>query len=140
MLARTLWIVWETSARRRSFGQLTPRTTQSGAKRGASPTGRANPWLKGALGEAATAASRTDTFLGARYRRIVKRRGRKKALVAVARSILVIAWHLINDPDAEYQDLGFDFHQRLIDPARRARDLVRQLKALGHNVTLAPAG
>ncbi|BBC28978.1 hypothetical protein SGFS_002690 [Streptomyces graminofaciens] len=64
---------------------------------------------------------------------------RKKDLVAVARSILVIAWHLINDPDTEYQDLGSDFHQRLIDPARRTRDLVRQLKALGHDATLAPA-
>ncbi|WP_416981889.1 IS110 family transposase [Streptomyces sp. T028] len=131
--------VFPTSDHLASWAKLTPRTTQSGAKRGASPTGKGNPWLKGALGEAATAASRTDTFLGARYRRIVKRRGRKKALVAVARSILVIAWHLINDPDTEYQDLGSDFHQRLIDPARRTRDLVRQLKALGHDVTLAPA-
>ncbi|WP_327138642.1 hypothetical protein OG585_47730 (plasmid) [Streptomyces sp. NBC_01340] len=85
------------------------------------------------------AASRTDTFLGARYRRIVKRRGHKKALVAVARSILVITWHLINDPETEYNELGPDHHQRLIDPARRTRDLVRQLTALGHHVTLAPA-
>lgn len=63
-------------------------------------------------GEAANAAARTDTFLGARYRRIVKRRGHAKALVAVARSILVIAWHLINDPDASYQELGADWHRR----------------------------
>ncbi|MFD7446818.1 hypothetical protein [Streptomyces sp. NPDC059909] len=80
-----------------------------------------------------------DTFLGARYRRIVKRRGHKKALVAVARSILGIIWHLINNPDAEYHELGSDHHQRLIDPARRTRDLVRQLTAMGHQVTLAPA-
>ncbi|WP_229882274.1 IS110 family transposase [Streptomyces alanosinicus] len=131
--------VFPTADHLASWAKLTPRTTQSGAKRGASPTGRGNPWLKGALGEAATAASRTDTFLGARYRRIVKRRGRKKALVAVARSILVIAWHLINDPDTEYSDLGSDYHQRLIDPNRRTRDLVRQLKALGHDVALTPA-
>jgi transposase len=131
--------VFPTSDHLASWAKLTPRTTQSGTKRGASPTGKGNPWLKGALGEAATAASRTDTFLGARYRRIVKRRGRKKALVAIARSILVIAWHLINDPDTEYSDLGSDYHQRLIDPNRRTRDLVRQLKALGHDVTLAPA-
>jgi transposase len=83
------------------------------------------------------AASRTDTFLGARYRRLVKHTGHAKALVAVARSILVIAWHLINDPDAVYQDLGADWHQRHLDPARKTRDLVRQLERLGHQVTLA---
>ncbi|MFD0327133.1 IS110 family transposase [Streptacidiphilus monticola] len=82
-----------------SWAKLCPRTIQSGAKNTTGPTGRGNPWLKGALGEAANAAARTDTFLGARYRRIVKRRGHAKALVAVARSILVIAWHLLNDPD-----------------------------------------
>ncbi|WP_338120221.1 hypothetical protein [Streptomyces agglomeratus] len=104
---------------------------QSGAKNTAGPAGKGNPWLKGALGEAANAAARTDTFLGARYRRIVKRRGHAKALVAVARSILVITWHLINDPDARYQELGTDWHQRHLNPARKTRDLVRQLQALG---------
>ncbi|MEV5012231.1 transposase [Streptomyces sp. NPDC055692] len=89
-----------------SWAKLCPRTIQSGAKNSAGPAGQGNPWLKGALGEAANAAARTDTFLGARYRRIVKRRGHAKALVAVARSILVIAWHLINDPGASYQELA----------------------------------
>ncbi|MER5641502.1 IS110 family transposase, partial [Kitasatospora sp. NPDC002227] len=122
-----------------SWAKLCPRTVQSGTKNTTGPAGKGNPWLKGALGEAASAAARTDTFLGARYRRIVKRRGHAKALVAVARSILVIAWHLINDPDARYQDLGADWHQRHLNSARRTRDLVRQLQALGHQVTLAPA-
>ncbi|MET8130231.1 hypothetical protein [Streptomyces sp. NPDC005231] len=58
--------------------------------------------------------------------------------MAVARSILVIAWHLINDPDSRYQELGADWHQRHLNPARKTRDLVRQLQALGHEVTLAP--
>nr|WP_254650532.1 hypothetical protein [Streptomyces sp. GbtcB7] len=101
------------------------------------PAGRGNPWLKGALGEAANSAARTDTFLGARYRRIVKRRGHAKALVAVARSILVIAWHLINDPDASYQELGADWPRRHLDPARKTR--VRQLQALGHQAVITPA-
>ncbi|MFE7216891.1 IS110 family transposase [Streptomyces sp. NPDC057611] len=122
-----------------SWAKLCPRTIQSGAKNSAGPAGQGNPWLKGALGEAANAAARTDTFLGARYRRIVKRRGHAKALVAVARSILVIAWHLINDPSTSYQELGTDWHQRHLNPARRTRDLVRQLQALGHQVTLEPA-
>ncbi|MGW1047444.1 transposase, partial [Streptomyces sp. NPDC002547] len=122
-----------------SWAKLCPRTIQSGAKNTLGPAGQGNPWLKGALGEAANAAARTDTFLGARYRRIVKRRGHAKALVAVARSILVIAWHLINDPDASYQELGADWHRRHLDPARKTRDLVRQLHALGHQVALTPA-
>ncbi|WP_146229032.1 hypothetical protein [Streptomyces sp. NWU339] len=62
-----------------------------------------------------------------------------KALVAVARSILVIARHLINDPDAPYQELGAHWHRRHLDPARKTRDLVRQLQALGHQVALSPA-
>ncbi|MGW3149536.1 transposase [Streptomyces sp. NPDC001177] len=122
-----------------SWAKVCPRTIQSGTKNTSGPAGQGNPWLKGALGEAANAAARTDTFLGARYRRIVRRRGHAKALVAVARSILVITWHLINDPDASYQELGSDWHQRHLNPARKTRDLVRQLQALGHQVTLEPA-
>jgi transposase len=132
--------VFPTAGHLVSWAKLSPRTIQSGAKSTHGPTGKGNPWLRGALGEAATAAAKTDTFLGARYRRLVKRRGHFKALVAVARSILVIVWHLINDPSARFHDLGADHHQRLTDPARKTRDLVRQLHALGHEVTLAPAG
>jgi transposase len=121
-----------------SWAKLCPRTIQSGTKNTSGPAGKGNPWLKGALGEAANAAAHTNTFLGARYRRIVKRRGHAKAIVAVARSILVIAWHLINDPDARYQDLGADWHQRHLNTARKTRDLVRQLQALGHQVALTP--
>jgi transposase len=58
------------------------------------------------LGEAAVAASKTDTFLGERYRRIARRRGTRRAIVAVGRSILVIVWHLLADPTARFQDLG----------------------------------
>ncbi|MEV6057644.1 IS110 family transposase [Streptomyces sp. NPDC052107] len=121
-----------------SWAKLTPRTIQSGGKNTSGPTGHGNPWLKGMIGEAAMAAARTDTFLGARYRRLVKRRGHKKAIVAVARSMLVIIWHLIDDPTARFEDLGPGHHQRSVNPVRRTRDLVRQLEALGHTVTLAP--
>ena len=72
------------------WAKLCPRTIQSGPVTRGGRTGKGNPYLKGALGQAAAAAARTDTFLGQRYRRIVKRRGKLKALVAVARSILVI--------------------------------------------------
>jgi len=89
-----------------SWAKLSPRTLQSGATRRAGKTGKGNPYLKGVLGEAAAAAAKTDTFLGERYRRLVKRRGKLKALVAIARSILVIVWHLLADRATRYCDLG----------------------------------
>ena len=89
-----------TAAHLVSWAKLCPRTIQSGAIQRSGKTGRGNPYLKGALGEAAAAAAKTNTFLGERYRRIVKRRSKLKALVAVARSILVIIWNMLNDPTA----------------------------------------
>jgi transposase len=122
-----------------SWAKLSPRTIQSGAKHRGGKTGKGNPYLKGVLGEAAAAAAKTNTFLGQRYRRIVKRRGKLKALVAVARSILVIVWHLLADPLTRYQDLGPDWHTTRIDNHRKTRNHVRQLQALGFTVTLTPA-
>jgi transposase len=122
-----------------SWAKLSPQTIQSGPKTKTGKTGKGNRYLKGVLGEVATAAAKTDTFLGARYRRLVRRRGKQRALVAVARSILVIVWHLLNDPDARYLDLGADYYTNRLDPDRKTRDLVRQLQALGHTVTLRPA-
>ena len=89
-----------------SWAKLCPRTIQSGPVQRGGKTGKGNPYLKGALGEAAAAAAKTNTFLGERYRRIVKRRGKLKALVAVARSILAIIWHLLTDPAARFRDLA----------------------------------
>ena len=122
-----------------SWAKLSPQTIQSGPKVKAGHTGKGNRYLKGVLGEVATAAAKTDTFLGERYRRLVRRRGKQRALVAVSRSILVIVWHLLNDPDARYIDLGSDYYTNRLDPARKTRDLVRQLQALGHTVTLEAA-
>ena len=95
-----------------SWAKLSPRTIQSGTRNRTAKTGKGNPYLKRVLGEAAASAARTDTFLGERYRRLVKRRGKLKALVGVARSILVIIWHLLVDPTARFHDLGGDFYTR----------------------------
>jgi len=119
-----------------SWAKLSPRTIQSGARSRSGRTGKGNRYLKAVLGEAAAAAARTDSFLGERYRRLVKRRGKLKALVAVARSILVIVWHLLADPSVRFRELGSDFYATRIDKERRTRQLVRQLEALGHTVTL----
>jgi transposase len=91
------------------------------------------------LGEAAVGASKTNTFLGERYRRIARRRGAKRAIVAVSRSILIIVWHLLANPEARFCDLGADFYHTRIDTERRKRNHIRQLEALGYTVTLEPA-
>ena len=128
-----------TAAHLVSWAKLCPRTIQSGAIQRSGKTGRGNPYLKGALGQAAAAAAKTNTFLGERYRRIVKRRGKLKALVAVARSILVIIWNMLNDPTARYADLGADYHATRINTERRTRNYITQLMAMGYRVTLEPA-
>ena len=122
-----------------SWAKISPQTFQSGARNRARHTGKGNPYLKGILGEAAAAAAKTDTFLGERYRRLVKRRGKLKALVAVARSILVIVWHLLADPAARYHDLGAGYYTSRIDKNRKTRNHVRQLEALGYTVALTQA-
>jgi transposase len=128
-----------TAAHLVSWAKLCPRTVQSGPVTRGGKTGKGNPYLKGALGEAAATAARTDTFLGERYRRIVKRRGKLKALVAVARSILVIVWELLSDPSARFHDLGSDYHTSRINIERRMRNHIAQLTALGYRVTVEPA-
>ncbi len=122
------------------MGQVHPGVTESaGKQKGTSSTGHGNRYLARVLGEAAVAAGRTETFLGERFRRIVRRRGKKKAIVAVGRSILVIVWHLLADSDARYQDLGADFYDRHVNADRAKRTHIRQLEALGYKVTLEPA-
>jgi transposase len=123
-----------------SWARFAPGVKESaGKKKGKATTGHGNPYLARVLGEAAVAAGRTNTFLGERYRRIARRRGTKRAMVAVGRSILIIIWHLLSDPDARFHDLGPGFYDTRIDAERRKRNHVRQLEALGYKVTLQPA-
>jgi transposase len=131
--------VFPTAAHLVAWARLSPRTVQSGAKKGSGKTGKGNPYLKGVLGEVAAAAAKTNTFLGARYRGLVKHRGKLKALVALARSILTIIWYLLADPSARYHDLGAEYYTRRIDKDRQMRTHVRQLEALGFTVVLQPA-
>src|SRR4051794_34467614 len=84
-------------------------------------------------------AARTDTFLGERYRRIARRRGKNRAIVAVGRSILVIVWALLSDDDAEFVGLGPDYYATRTNPERKVRQHIRELQALGYSVTLNPA-
>ncbi len=89
--------------------------------------------------QAAWAASRTkDSYLTAQYRRIAGRRGKKRAIVAVGHSILVIAYYLLKDNNRQYEDLGRDYFLTR-DPKRLTRYHVKQLERLGHAVRLEHA-
>ena len=111
----------------------------AGRKKGNAGTGHGNRYLARVLGEAAIGAARTDTFLGERYRRIARRRGKNRAIVAVGRSILVIVWALLSNDDAHFVDLGPDYYATRTNPERKVRQHIRELQALGYSVTLNPA-
>jgi transposase len=130
--------IFGTPARLVSWAKKCPQTRQSGQKTTRGKQDKGNPWLGGILGEIAASAARTDTFLGERYRRIARRRGKRKALAAIARSILVIIFHLLADPQARYHDLGPRHYDTHTDRDRKIRNHVRQLQALGINVILQP--
>jgi transposase len=119
-----------------SWAAVCPGNDESAGKRRSGKTRKGNPYLRTALIEAANAAARTkNTYLRAQYEQVKRRRGHKKAIGAVAHSILVAAYHILKD-DVPYQDLGGDYFARRADPARLTKRLVAQLERLGHTVTL----
>ncbi len=123
-----------------SWAKFSPGLKSSAGKnKGNGSTGHGDRYLARVLGEAAVIAGRGDTFLGERYRRIARRRGKQKAIVAVGRSILVIIWHLLSDPETLFNDLGADHFARHVNTESKKRQHVRQLEALGFRVTLEPA-
>jgi transposase len=129
-----------TAAHLCSWAKFSPGVCSSAGKsKGNGSTGHGNRYLARVLGESAVVAGRTDSFLGERYRRIAKRRGKKRAIVAVGRSILVIVWHLLSDDQTVFNDLGADHFTHHVNPERQKRNHIHQLEALGYNVTLTPA-
>jgi transposase len=129
-----------TPAHLTSWAKFAPGINSSAGKtKGNGSTGHGNRYLARTLGEAAAGAGRTNTFLGARYRRIARRRGKNKAIVAVGRSLLVIIWHLLADPDTHFQDLGADHYDQHVNTDTKRRNHIRQLEALGYRVSLEPA-
>jgi transposase len=128
-----------TAAHLVSWAKFAPRAKQSAGKSKPGATGKGSPWIAGTLGEAGIGAARTKTFLGSRYHRLARRRGKQHALVAVGNSILTIAYHLLSDPGARFSDLGPDWHDRLA-PVRRKRQLINELERLsGKKVLLQEA-
>jgi transposase len=120
-----------------SWAGVCPGQNESGGKRRASKTPKGSKWLRATLTEAANGAARTrDSYLSAQYQRLRGRRGHAKAITAVGHSILTAAWHMLQTGEL-YRDLGGDYFTRQ-NPDRLTRRLVRQLQALGHQVTLTP--
>ena len=122
-----------------SWAGLAPVARQSGPRSRKPKKGQGDAYLKGYCTQAALGAARTGTFLGERFRRLSKRIGGIRAQCAVGRSILIIVWHLLTDPAARFRDLGPDWHARKGDRDRKIRAHLRQLQALGLDVTITPA-
>ena len=124
-----------TAAHLASWAGMCPGNNESAGKRKSGKTRKGDAWLRAALIEAAHAASRTrNTYLGAQYHRLITRRGKKKAAVAVGHTILTIAYHLLADA-AEYADLGPHYFDER-DQEHVTRRLVHRLEALGYSVQL----
>ncbi|MFZ5625332.1 MAG: IS110 family transposase [Gemmatimonadota bacterium] len=117
-----------------SWAGMCPGNNESAGKHFTGRTRKGDRWLRGALGEAAAAAAKTkNTYLAARYARILRRRGKKRAQVAVGHTILASAWHVMTH-GADYADLGADHFTRLGNPDRRAQRLIAELQHLGYRI------
>lgn len=122
-----------------SWAGVCPGNRQSGGKRLSGHTTTGNVWLKAVLGEVAWSITHTSgTYLAALYHRLARRRGKQKAIVAVAHSVLVSIYHMLRTHQP-YHELGPDHFDRL-DTTRIQRHYVHRLEQLGYAVTLAPAG
>lgn len=127
---------FETPGRLASWAGLTPGSNESAGRIKSTKTRPGNRYLKGALGVAALSIARhpKDSYLGARYKRIIVRRGKMKALVANEHAILTAVWHMLAEGEC-YQDPGSDFFTKK-DPTRTKNNAIRRLQELGYNVTL----
>ena len=118
-----------------SWAGVAPGQHESAGKRKSGRTRRGSPWLRSGLVEAAQAAGRTkETYLGAQYRRLAARRGKKRAAIAVAHTILVIVYHLLRD-GTTYNELGANYYDER-DRESIKRRAIQRLEALGYQVTV----
>lgn len=120
-----------------SWAGLCPGNHQSAGKRLSGKTRKANPWLKGLMTQIAWAASHTkNTYLSQQYRRLVVKRGKRRALLAVANAVLTIVWHL-EKHQTLYRELGPDYFDRL-KGEQTQRYHVKRLEKMGFKVTIEP--
>jgi transposase len=118
-----------------AWAGLAPASHESAGKHKPAGTRQGGRHLRGALIESAKSASRpSDSFLGARYRRIARRRGHQRATVAIAHTILCTAWHMLSTGET-YHDLGASFYDRYQRPERRVNRAITELEAAGYTIT-----
>jgi transposase len=136
---------FRTDAHLASWAGLCPGNHESAGKRKHGRPRKGNQHLQPALIEAAWSAVRSDGRLKARYHRLVLRFGgyrnkaaKKKAIIAVAHTLILIIWHVLTE-GVPYTDLGADFYARRIDPQQETRRLIARLEALGHKITIEHA-
>lgn len=131
-----------TAAHLASWAGLCPGNNESAGRHRSTRTRKGNTEIRQILTECAWATARTSTYLGARFRRLHRRFGKKgghKAAIAIAHTLIVIIWHLLANND-DYHDLGADYFTHRVDTiATRKRRLIRELETLGCHVTVQPA-
>jgi transposase len=125
-----------TPAHLASWAGRTPLDHQSGKRAGRARHKKGNRYLGAITGETAVAAGKTATREGARYRKLARSRGKNKACVAVGNTQLKVYHKLLSSPGMRYQDLGPDYYQRRAQTRRQIDYHVRELEALGLEVTL----
>jgi len=127
-----------TAARLASWAKVCPGNNESAGKRKTGKTGHGNPWLRDTLVEAAWGATRTrNTYLATQYHRLAARRGAKRAIMAVAHSILIIVYSLLKN-GGEYQELGANYFDER-NKAATVRRAIHRIESLGYQVELQPA-
>lgn len=120
-----------------SWAAMCPGNNQSGGKNKSGKMRKGNNWLRSALVQAAWAAVRKrGTYLSAMYSRIARRRGKKRAIIAVAREILVSIYHILRD-GRTYEELGADYYDK-VNPDHQKKQMVKRLMSMGYAVTLEP--
>ncbi|PRX42214.1 transposase IS116/IS110/IS902 family protein [Nonomuraea fuscirosea] len=129
-----------TAAHLVSWSKFCPQTHESAGRKKGKGRGKGNRWLAGTLARIVFSVSKADTFLGERYRRIARRRGKSKALVAAGNSVLTVVYQLLSDPQAHFRDLGADYDGTRINKDRRARSLASQLQAPTGQKIIIPHG
>lgn len=125
-----------------SWAGFAPIARDSASRSRHRRTGTGSRYLARILGDAVAGTAATQTFLGERYRRLAKRRGKNVAMVACGRSMLIEIWHLLSDPEAHHRDLGAEWHASHLTHAteeRKLRRQIRELESRGYTITKAPA-
>jgi transposase len=133
--------VWGSAARLAAWCGVAPGNNESAGKRRSGKARAGNKWVRTLLIQAAWGAVRTKgSYFGVQYRRLAARRGSKRAIVAVAHSLVVVIYHML-ERGSEYAELGSEYFERR-RPAATAQRLARQIEQLGYKVTLegTPSG